>query len=259
MVRMYYQLDTRAGRAILAERHLPMRGGYNFRDLGGIRNKEGKYVKWGKLFRSDEMKDLTKEDVIYLNSIPLVTVVDFRSGEEIEESPDVLPDSVRAHYILSITPGNLGELSMQDITSLSAEQSIGIMEAINRQFVTDPACIDQYKQFFSLLQNEENLLLLFHCTAGKDRTGIAAYLFLTCLNVEEKDILNDYLSSNMYLQDKYGAYIKQYPALAPLLEVKPEYLKAGIEAIRQNYGTTSHFLENYLMVDLKKMRDIYLY
>lgn len=73
---------------------------------------------------------------------------------------------------------------------------------MNTLLVTDPLCISRYRKLFSLLQNEENIPLMFHCSAGKDRTGMAAALVLSSLGVDEETILDDYLLSNFYLADK---------------------------------------------------------
>ncbi len=106
-VRSYFQLKTPGGKAIFAERHLPMTGGYNFRDLGGYRTQEGRYIKWGKLIRSDELHHLTKKDLKYLSGVPIQTIVDFRSESERNTDPDKRPSSVGQVYELSIMPGTV--------------------------------------------------------------------------------------------------------------------------------------------------------
>lgn len=256
--RSYFQLVTPEGNAILADKHLPMEGGYNYRDMGGIRNNEGRYVKWGKVIRSDEMNKLTDADLAYLSSIPVVSVVDFRSQQEIAAAPDKLPESAKGHYIYSITPGNLTEI----VTSKTLPDSIHmnkLMENMNELLVTDPDAVMQYKKFFVLLQDEEKLPLSFHCTAGKDRTGMGAALFLSALGVDEHTIMDNYLASNTYITDKYASIIKEMPQVQPLLEVRAEYLQAGLDKIKSEYGSMDNFLTNTLGVDLEKMKDMYLY
>lgn len=76
--RNYFQLVTDGGKAILAERHLPMEGGFNFRDLGGRKTKDGRFVKWGKIFRSDDLYSLTEDDLNYLEGTLGVNVPTFR-------------------------------------------------------------------------------------------------------------------------------------------------------------------------------------
>lgn len=257
MPRRYFQLITNDGKAIFAERRLPMEGGYNYRDMGGYRTANGRYVKWGLVFRTDDMHNLTQPDLDYLSSIPLRTVVDFRSEQEIAQGEDRLPASVTNHTTLSISPGNISDMSqMQSIDAAKMEE---FMIGINRSFSDDPEVIAKYRDFFRLLQQPENLPLSFHCTAGKDRTGMAAALFLYSLGVPEDVIMQDYLLSNKYLTDKYSAIMEQYPAIRPALVVDKRYLQAGIDQIKTNFGSVEKFLTEQLEVDIPKMKKIYLY
>lgn len=256
--RIYYFLDTPDGKALLAERHLPMVGGYNFRDLGGIRNKDGKYTQWGKIFRSDDLNRLTAEDLAYLESIPLISVVDFRSPEEIKAAPDVVPVTVKKDYTYSIIPGNLS-VNMAELDQLKAEQVDSIMKQMNISFVTDSTYYNRYKDFFDLLMNENEVPLLFHCTAGKDRTGMAGALVLYALNIDEQTIMDDYLSSNKYLEEKYKSIKEGHPSLKSLFEVKPEFLQAGIDRMKEDHGSVENFIQNVLDVDIEKFRAKYLY
>lgn len=256
-VRSYFQLVTPEGNAILAERHLPMTGGYNFRDLGGIKNSEGKYIKWGKIFRSDDLHNLTDEDLRYLTSIPLGSVVDFRSPAEIERSPDKLPASVKNDYAYSITPGNL--LAALSLSDLKEAQIDTAMMDMNVLLVNDSACVSRYKDLFALLQDEKEVPLMFHCSAGKDRTGMGAALVLFALGVDEDTVIEDYLSSNVYLDDKYAEYIADNPNLKPLFEVKRIFIQAGIDQIKKDHGTVENYLTDVLGVDIQKFRSKYLY
>ncbi len=257
--RSYFQIATEKGKAIIAERHLPMTGGYNFRDLGGYQTTDGKYVKWGKMLRSDDLHNLTDADLKYLASIPLTTIVDFRSKEEMDNAPDKNPSSVENNYAYSINPGNLMEAISKDLNKLTPEYAEKLMKDMNILLVTDSACIEQYRKFFDLLQNEKNTPLMFHCSAGKDRTGMGAALFLSSLGVNEKTILEDYMLSNKYLANKYAKYKADNPALTPLFEVKPDFLQAGLEQIKKDHGSIENYLIKVLNVDLDKMRSIYLY
>jgi len=258
-VRNYFELVTPSGKAILAERRLPLQGSYNFRDLGGIRTRDGRYTQWDKVFRSDDMMHLTEKDLDYLSKIPIKTVVDFRSETEIKQSPDQKIPSVSNSYIYAITPGNITSLPFEDIARLTTQESDSLMKSVNKQLVTDSSAIEQYRKFFALLQEEENIPLVFHCTAGKDRTGYGAYLFLSSLGVDEQTALQDYLASNNYLAAKYGSYMEKYPDLKPLFEVRPEYLKTAIDQIRKEHGNVENYLTNVLNVDIEKMRELYLY
>ena len=235
----YYQLVTNKGKTILSERQLPMAGGYNFRDLGGIKTKDGRFTKWGKIFRSDDLHNLTAADLDY------------------EAAPDKLPQSTRNSYPLSIDPGNV--MSLIELTDLNAMQMDSIMMQMNTLFVTDSTFVDKYRIFFRLLQDEQEVPLLFHCSAGKDRTGMGAALILYALGVDEATIMQDYLASNIYLDNKYAKELERNPELKSVLTVKREFLQAGIDRIKQDHGSVENFLKNVLKVDLAKFKERYLY
>ena len=237
-------------------RILPLEGGFNFRDMGGYSTADGKTVKWGKVFRSDEMGRLTTADLDYLNNIPLLTVVDFRSKYEIEAAPDKVPASVVNTYELMINPGNHSGIG--DIDKLSEANGEEFMKEMNRAMVSDPAIIDTYKTFFALLQDEKQIPLIFHCTAGKDRTGLGAALFLASLGVDEKTIFEDYLLSNQLLEAKYKSYTDSLPQLKPLFEVRPQYLRAAFDTIKENHGSIEKYLRDALDVDTELIKRLYL-
>lgn len=259
--RNYFQVVTAYGKAIMAERQLPMAGGYNFRDLGGMKTTNGKYVKWGKLFRADDLNKLTKEDLDYLSSIPLHSIVDFRDVEEAQQAPDKRPTSLKNYYPLPIAPGNLGQdiMNLPDIKNMKASEGEAIMAKMYKIIVTDSICIEQYKKLFALLVDENNLPLLYHCAAGKDRTGLATAFILSALGVDKETIMEDYIASNKYLEDKYSRHKDTSPFLKSLFEIKKQYLESAWEQIENDHGSMEIFLQNVLGVNIEKMRDLYLY
>lgn len=256
-IRSYFQLVTSEGKAILAERHLPMTGGYNYRDLGGFKTTDGKFVKWGKIFRSDDLNHLTDQDLEYLSSVPLTSIVDFRSAEEMKQAPDKIPSSVKYNYPYSITPGDL--MAALNFESATPEQMNDMMKQLNVLLVADTASIKVYKDFFTLLQEDKELPLMFHCSAGKDRTGMGTALILFALGVDENLIIEDYLASNTYLGDKYASLLKERPTLEPVFVVKKEYIEAGFDKIKKDHGSIDNYLTNVLGVDIPKFREKYLY
>ncbi|MCC8034434.1 MAG: tyrosine-protein phosphatase [Rikenellaceae bacterium] len=256
-VRSYFQVVTPEGQAILAERVLPMAGGYNFRDMGGYRMADGRYVKWGKLIRSDELSTLTDEDLVYLASVPVVSVVDFRSEEEISKAPDRLPETVMHQYAYSVAPGNISASIFAKMPS--EQESVELMEETNRLLVTDDSVVGQYRRFFELLADEQHLPLLYHCTAGKDRTGIASVLILYALGADDQTVMDDYMLSYEYARAKYEPVINRFPDLAPLMEVQPGYLGAALDQITGKYGSVEAFLTDVLDADIEKLRELYLY
>lgn len=255
-IRIYFRLVSGGNQLFLTERHLPMAGGYNFRDLGGFKTKEGRYTKWGRLFRADELSNLKDEDVKYLASIPITSVIDFRAMAEARRSPDHLPSTVQYTYPISITPGNLSTEGVQ--ANLLKTNIDAHMKHMNRLLVSDPACVRAFRIFFAIVQNNLSAPLIFHCSAGKDRAGMAAALVLYSLGVDEETIMQDYLSSKIYLSDKYDAFIAKYPRAESIFTVKRMFLQAGINQIKRDHGTIMNFLTKTLKVDITRMRRLYL-
>ncbi|WP_353120883.1 tyrosine-protein phosphatase [Dysgonomonas capnocytophagoides] len=256
-IRIYFDLVSEDGEhLILSERHLPMSGGYNFRDLGGLKTKEGRTVKWGTLFRADELSNLTIEDVKYLSSIPITSVIDFRAQNEARRSPDRLPNNVHFTYPIAITPGNLSSEGIQ--ANMLKTNIDAHMKHMNRLLVSDPTCVRAFRIFFAIVQNNLSAPLIFHCSAGKDRAGMAAALVLFSLGVDEETVMEDYLSSKKYLSDKYDAFIAKYPRAESIFTVKRMFLQAGINQMKRDHGSIMNFLTNELKVDIVKMRKLYL-
>jgi protein-tyrosine phosphatase len=179
-------------------------------------------------------------------------VVDFRSGDEAEEGPDKVPSSTINHVFLPVVPGNFFA------TDVSESDAAVFFTDIYRSFCTDEEIITQYRQLFALMQDEANLPLSFHCSAGKDRTGMASALFLSSLGVGEEIIMQDYLLSNRCLGNKYARLIEELPHLKAMFIVDPDYLRAALDQIKTDHGSVENYLTDTLNVDIDKMRGIYL-
>jgi protein-tyrosine phosphatase len=229
---------------------LPIEGAYNVRDLGGYKAANDKYVKWRMVFRAGDFNKLTEKDLLYFSQIPIRSYIDFRDSSEINRAPDKAPSSLRKEFNLPIDAGNV-----LDFGKASPEQASTLLIDLNRRFVTDYQ--KEYKEFFKILMNKENIPTLFHCSAGKDRTGYAAALFLSSLGVERETIIQDYMLSKRCVDMKYADVVKEYPILEPVLTVKREYIEAAFDVIDKQYGGMENYLTKYLGVDLVKMRKMY--
>jgi protein-tyrosine phosphatase len=240
------------------KRILPIESAYNFRDLGGYQGIDGRKVKWNTVIRASDFPGLSDSDIIYLDNIPLVSVIDFRSEKEVTLHPDRLPDSVRNIYNFSIDAGNLmprfKSLLHEDHDTI-LEKAVQIMANLYRELITTHS--NQYRDFFKILQEGDGPLL-FHCTAGKDRTGVAAALFLSALGVDRDVIYDDYLLTNSVLKGKYD-YLKDYgPVVSLFTTVRKEFLEAAFDEIEKEYGSVENYLEKELNVDLNHLRNLYL-
>lgn len=254
--RYYFRLVIGMQNFVLAERLLPMEGAYNFRDLGGIRLKDGRRVKWGRLFRADDLTNLTESDITYLEGIPIISVIDFRAESEMRRAPDKLPETAQYTYPMTITPGAMRTEGLQ--SNREEASFTNQMKQMNRLYVSDPACIRAYRIMFTIIQNSLSAPIVFHCSAGKDRTGMATALILFALGASEETVLEDYMQSKDNIADKYKHFVQKYPRTKPIFTVKKSYLKAGIEQIKRDHGSIEHFLTSVLKVDIPRIRKLYL-
>ncbi len=259
-----YCLEFQDSRTVIAPRILPIEGQPNFRDLGGYKTKEGKYIKWGLIFRSGKLSAMTDSDLLYLAGIPLKTVIDFRNEEEKAADPDIVPSTVVNRYEFSILSGSTTTMDefYQAIATGDAEWIREMMMMANESFVLESA--DVYSSFFEVIMDESKLPAMFHCTAGKDRAGFGSAMFLAALGVDKETIFEDYLMTNLAtgisLEDQVAEYgEKMGTAMYYVNSVQREYLQTAFDTIESNYDSIGDYLEKALKVDLEKMKSIYLY
>lgn len=233
------------------QRFVNLQGVTNVRDLGGYIGAGGLKVKWRKVYRSGDLDALTADDLQSLASLGIKTIVDFRSQEEMDEAPDKVPVSVVKTVKLIIDPGSIFELWEANDTDGPV-----LMQKLNMALVT--MAKSQMAAFFSELKDNASLPLLFHCSAGKDRTGFAAALFLSALGVDRETIYEDYMLSAKLAEEKYRGMLEKYPELFSVITVRPEYLKAAFDEIEARFGGMERYLTDELGVDLDLLRAMYL-
>lgn len=231
-------------------RILPISYVYNIRDLGGYKTASNRRVKWRTIIRSGDTTEMKEAGLNYLSALPLRTIVDFRTDSEREAMPDKVPASVVNNLFLPIEAGNIGMIDPN-----KAEDLPKFIENAYRNMLHDSQ--SEFKQFFALLEDPGNTPLLFHCSAGKDRTGIAAALFLLAIEVDKETIMQDYLLSAEYLKGKYDFLLTRYPALEPLVTVRPEYLNAFFQELEEQFGGVGNYMTNILGVDTLRLKELY--
>lgn len=230
-------------------RLLPVKGAYNMRDLGGYPAADRKQVKWRMLLRSDDLNRLTQPDLDYLASLPLRTDIDFRGQSEKTQAPDKMPPTT-TYFPLPLETGDMSDMQHFDTSKLPT-----ILQDVYAYIVRSAQ--DTYKEFFRIASDEQNAPLLFHCSAGKDRTGMAAAYLLSALGVDRETVIQDYLLSAEYIKGKYDFIVKRYPQFEPLTTVKREYLEAAFGVIDEEFGGMDQYLTQQLGVDIEKIRKIY--
>lgn len=241
---------------------VPLEGQSNFRDVGGYKNHDGKIVKTGLLFRSGDLSRLTTKDLSYLNTLGLVEIVDFRTAEESKQAPDRIPASVKAYESIPVSAGELIMDSLIEGAKNHPDRLKKFLVEANQKFVDDSK--PQFEEFFRILQAAKGPLV-FHCTAGKDRTGFATALFYEAMGVHRDIIVDDYMASSQFLrplQQSARHFAKEKGidpvAFDPLLTVKPEYIEAAFDLIDKRYGGVEAYLKSELKVDVTKLRAKYL-
>ncbi len=233
------------------ERLITLEGAYNLRDVGGYKTRQGSTVKWGMMYRGGELHTLTPGDVKIMESRNIRTIIDFRSDHERAEYPDAAIPTVVNQVELPINAGNM--IEMQNLPVINDGREI--MKELGRLLVRYST--DVYTAFFEVLSDKKNAPVLFHCSAGKDRTGFGAALFLAALGVDRETIIEDYMLSAEYLQGKYDDIIAADPFMAPMMTVRPEYLEASLGVVDTEFGGMETYLKKTLGVDMDLLKSIY--
>lgn len=274
--RMYFFLLPDHGHAReVSIRHLPLEGTPNFRDLGGYETTDGRFVRWGLLYRSGVLTQLTNRDFAYLTPLGIRVVCDFRTSQENATNPEIwIPNLAVQHVSLPIGSGTNKKDAMAAWTDFlktnpSPEQMKAHMTAAYGEFALTNA--PEYAKVFAELK-QEDLPLLFHCTAGKDRTGVFSALLLLTLGVPEKTVLEDYALTDKYLLHAMSDEATRKmlanasnPTLARLspdqrrvmMAADPDYLRSTLRRINEKYGSFDRYRREALGVsddDMRKLR-----
>ena len=232
----------------MTDRLLPLTGASNFRDLGGYTGAQGRAVRWRRLFRSDHLAGLTPQDAAALRELGVARAFDFRGAAERAALGYDLPGV--AQHSLPIEPTVVQR--MKDLLDagehLTPARTVALMQQTYRAFVHDSA-----PRFAGLLAHmlESDAPLVFHCTAGKDRTGFAAALILLALGVPRDLVMQDYLLTNDLHRMPVASPANRAPreVLEVLWRVREEFLDAALHAVDHDFGGVDNYLERALHLD----------
>jgi protein-tyrosine phosphatase len=241
-----------------SRRAVPLQGTSNFRDLGGYPAAGGKHVKWGHIYRSADISKLTDSDLQTLQSRHVALVCDLRGPQEYAQAPDRLPAGVRRLELPAGSEKIDPRLLSGGAKTINRDS---LMRAVYTTISFFPA---KYKPMFDeLLALPGDEALLFHCTAGKDRTGIGAALVLSALGVDRRTILRDYAATDTYWQAgreqslqrmaQAGLSAEAVNAVRPLLAANPAYLAGTFAAIDKQYGSVDKYLGSEMGLTPKKL------
>ncbi|WP_063750080.1 tyrosine-protein phosphatase [Streptomyces rimosus] len=236
----------------LADRSLRLEGAANFRDVGGYRTADGRWVKMGVLYRADALHKLTDADLAKLRRLGIRTDFDLRTPGERAKAPDRVPAGAR--YVVANV---IGEENSAELPP-TAEASERLMAESYRQFVVRPSAAKAYRSLFRMAAEPGSYPLLYHCSSGKDRTGWATAVLLTALGVDRETVMPDYLASNDYLAASNAAELaKQPPEIAarlkPVLETRAPYLNAAFDEVEARFGTFGAYLREGLGLNAQEL------
>jgi len=224
---------------------------FNIRDLGGIKVSDGRVIKPHLFIRSGYLINVKESDKLYLDSLNIKHVIDLRSIDEVENKKDnYLPLGATIDNISAITKEMYYDISL-DMQNIKSEGEERLDNIYPRVAFGSPA----YKKVMEYIKNEE-VPILFHCAAGKDRTGILSAIILLLLGADEKTIIEDYMASLDKLVIGYGRSDVPHSWL-----VDEKWIKMTLNSIKERYENINDYFKDEFDIDIslrKKLQDKYL-
>ena len=274
--------------SVFAQQFLPVKGIVNARDLGGYRMRDGRSLRAGVLIRSAHLAEASDADMDHLSSIPVTKVVDFRKEEELQGKADRPVPGAEFVRIPVDASGNVAaQASEEERKKFTGRKKfdvkkIIVMAAFNEKakkvardmyptLVFNPECQQQFARFFREVLATEKGAVLYHCTQGKDRTGIASALLLAALGADRETIVADFDATNLvYEADvrKYSRRVRFWGGKDEEVGVVKSFLGANTEnfvrtldEIDSRYGSVEAYLKGPIGLtdaDIRTLRERYL-
>ncbi len=243
---------------LLTQRVIQLDGTSNFRDIGGYKTKDGLTVRWGRLYRSASLDDLSLTDQKKLQELGIAESIDLRSHFERKKFAYGYPFLKTYECSINSQIMDVAIIALKNHEKLTAIQASDFMQNIYRDFV-----LEQQKHFARFLDLiiEQKHNTVFHCTAGKDRTGYACALVQGALGVHRDDILSDYLLTQQCYQVSLTRMSQDYSLPEDVMQilwgVKAEYLDQALNLIETEFGGLPHYLQNQLKLDNSKKNQLF--
>ncbi|GAB2680741.1 tyrosine-protein phosphatase [Nocardia goodfellowii] len=249
-----------------ADRPMGLAHAPNARDIGGYPVTGGGKLTFGQVFRADALDAIDAAEQARLEALKITVAIDFRSPAEVAAAPDKLPASIARIELPVYDPANDFFIMISQLIGAGPEkqqQALGngkaaeIMRTYYRWFVTDPSARGQFAAALRGVATTPGPIL-YHCTAGKDRTGVLTGIIMAALGVAKGQIYKDFLESNDTLAAENEALlsalearglIKDRSLLVPIVGVQRDYLEAFFDQVDQTYGSFDTFLGAGLGID----------
>lgn len=214
---------------------------YNVRDLGGFATANGEVTAFGQFLRSDAPTRLSESDLRLFLAFPVRTVIDLRSRDEIDEAPHILRDHPDVEYVnIPLLGHNLMAGIAEVEASASHQTRVDLSDLYIYMLINAKPAIGQV---MSRLASARPGACLFHCTHGKDRTGIITALLLMLAGVDDIDIIVNYQVSSTYLKPWFETFIDTVPdEYRHFLDTRPQNMVLTLEFFHQNYSSVRDYL-----------------
>jgi protein-tyrosine phosphatase len=269
--RVYFHLKPASGMTrVVSIRRLPLEGAKNFRDLGGYRTSDGRYVRWGQIYRSNHLANLTAKDSEYLNSLGIRLVCDVRSDGERARAPDHWSGTTPEFFAVPVGSNLFTAATADDLKRRIGAINSDVKDS-ERLYDYAVAYAAQYGKILRRIAAGD-LPAVEHCTAGKDRTGVFSAILLSSLGVPRETVLQDYALSNRYLlasdsidttaadlQQAFGlAVLPDISTVKAIMTANPETMKSALDKIDKTYGSFGAYLATAVKLsdsDLNLLRE----
>ena len=244
---------------------IDIEGGVNFRDFGGYRTAAGGCVVEGKLFRCGTLSNVTPTGLATFNELDIRHICDLRRADERADDPTPLSPENPRRTVVSIDPGSAP--SMRQVLRSrppTEDQRMNFMMAINEDLVRDHT--KNYHKVFATLLDTRDGGFLVHCTAGKDRTGLAVAMILASLGVNRENVEEDYLLTNTVIdfegfilpriRQYYGSLSPEMETIKSVAGVRIEYLRAAFRVMEKLHGSIDGYLERGLGLNTRDLEEL---
>lgn len=252
---------------------IALRHAHNYRDLGGLKTLDGRTLRKGMLIRGTTLSKIDDVDISHLQKkCGLKTIIDLRTKKEASEKPDKQIEGVSYFLMPVFNEAVLGISHEKKVHSLKSLEELPSMEKLYRQMVrpenlVNITCI--LKKI--LLMPQKDYSVIFHCSAGKDRTGVLSALLLLFLGVDRDSVIKDYLYTNRgkhikaYLAFLGGLILKHSLSFARKLRdyllAEKEFILAAITSVEENYGSVENYFSKELNLsgeDISRIKEKFL-
>ena len=272
----------------LSQQFLPVKGIINARDLGGYTMQDGRKLRDGVLLRAAHLADATDEDLQWLSKLPVAKVIDFRIEEEKKGKVDrdvpgasylSLPIDASGNAMANATEKEKKKFAKQKKFDI---KKVAVMVAFNKKaqaiarnmypmMLFNPVCQQPYARFFQQVLETEHGAVLYHCTQGKDRTGVASALLLAALGASRETIVADFDATNRVYEKDVKKYVRrvkfwggkeeEIAVVKAILGCNTDNFIKALDAVDAQYGSLEAYLKGPMGLtdqDIQTLRDRYL-